>query len=170
MAKSPDFSLDEFPSLEIAYDLVVPSHDWAIRRFEATNRRIDNLITFIVTVTLAIVTGAIAIAGSSDRPFTLFPDTTGYIALSIFLLIMFAGMYIRQMGSLAILDLMTLYRHFISLPKGEFRGRVFFQAGKNLSENQSLIQRKAWGATIMIFLFLIEITSSGLWIIGLLSL
>lgn len=169
MAKTPDFNPKEYPSLEIAYELTVPSHDWAIRRFEATNRRIDNLMTFIITVTLAIGASAIAIAGSSDKPVNLFPDQTGYVAISSFFITIFAGMYIRQVGKLAILDLMVLYRSHIKLPKEQFRGHVLFQAGKNLSENQCLIDRKSWGATIMIVLFLVEITSAALWVSGLLA-
>lgn len=167
MSSSPDFNSDEYKSLELAYEFVVPSQDWAIRRLEAVERRIDNLTRFIITITLALGASAIAIAELSSEAVTLLPDHSPYISAASFLFAIVLGMYVRQMGNLSLLDPMGLYRNYIKKSEPEFRGLILFYAGKQFAANEKLIRCKSWGGTGMIILFLFEISSAAVWFHGL---
>ena len=94
MAKQPDFNSDKYKSLGLAYEFVVPSHDWAIRRLEAAERRIDNLMRFIITVTLALGASVIAVAELSDEPTWLQLNGPGFLTISSFLIAVALGMYV----------------------------------------------------------------------------
>ena len=36
-------------TLELAYEMIVPAYDWSLRRLSSVERRIDRLITLIVS-------------------------------------------------------------------------------------------------------------------------
>lgn len=45
---------DKWPSVNLAYDFVKPSYDWLQNRLDAVNRRIEFLLTFSASITIAI--------------------------------------------------------------------------------------------------------------------
>ena len=53
---------EQYPSVELAYDFVIPSYEWASMRVETIERCIEGLLTYITTVTLALTIATVAIA------------------------------------------------------------------------------------------------------------
>ena len=163
MASPPDFNSDTYKSVELAYEFIVPSYDWAIRRLEAAERRIDNLMRFIITVTLALGASAIAIAELSSQPLSPFLDCAAFVALASFLVAIVLGMCVRQMGNLALLSPSALYRDYIQKNKRDFQGLTLFYAGKDFERNERLVRSKSRGATGMVILFLFELIAAATW-------
>ena len=61
MAEQPNFTGDEFPSLDLAYEFIIPSYDWALRRLDAVERRIESLIVIVTATTGTAILGVIAL-------------------------------------------------------------------------------------------------------------
>jgi hypothetical protein len=57
---------DEYPSLELAYEYVLPSYEWAMSRSDMLEQRLQDSITLITTVTLAVPVLATAIVKQID--------------------------------------------------------------------------------------------------------
>ena len=167
MASQPDFNSDTYESVELAFEFIVPSYDWAMRRLEAAERRIDNLMRFIITVTLALGASAIAIAELSSQPLSLFLDCVAIIALAsfliTFLIAIVLGMWVRQTGNITLLSPSGLYHDYIQKTKREFQGLILFHAGKHLEKNEELVRRKSNAATVMVVLFLFELCAAAIW-------
>ena len=163
MANQPDFDPDLYPSLDLAYEYVLPSHDWAIRRLEAVEQRIDNLMTFAITVTVALTASSIALAGLADKPVPPVLDEPGYIAIALFLIVIIWGMFVRQAGEIAVIDPKVMFNYYLTKSPAEFRKDVLYYAGEVLHQNERTIRRKSWGANIMTVLFVIEIAAVFIW-------
>ena len=154
----------EYPSLDLAYEYIIPLHDWAMRRLESAERRIDNLITFVIAFTSAFGAGVIAIMGLFKIVPNLFQTYAVVGAIILFILTLGIGIYTRQMGSVPLFDLKDLHSKRITEPPEQFRKSALYSAGNNIAAITSLVEKKTKFANVMLLLFLIEVIGAAIWV------
>ena len=138
---------EQYPSVELAYDFVIPSYEWASMRVETIERCIEGLLTYITTVTLALPIATVAIAKQASQA-----DVTHWqflSALGVFFIVSLLGLYARQMGDLIYVDPKKLYDQSLHEPHWEFRKNAIHYGGEHFDKNRTLIARKSRLANIM---------------------
>lgn len=159
-AQAPaDTTPDEWPGLEPAQAFVLPSYQWAIARVDAADSRLQTLMTFVATVTLAIPTlsRGFASAISFSSPWLI-------AALAVAIWIVFDGLLARTRGALAIVNPMALYNESLKLKKWEFQRDALYHAGKHLQKNVTLVESKAAAVSRMTWLFFLEVALLFIWV------
>ncbi len=109
VSKMNEKAEDKWPSVQWAYEFVKPSYEWLQNRFDAVNTRIEFLLTFSSSITLAI---PIVVK-------VLFPDVNfGSLwfmsAMGIFLLTAIVGILGRIYGGLKLVSLQKLYNEWLN--------------------------------------------------------
>ena len=158
---------EKYPSVELAYEFVIPSYELARSRLESVERRIEGLLTYIATITLAIPVVTIAIAKESGQLDVLGWQAVG--ALSCFAAATLLGMVGRQVGEITLVDPTKLYEKTLSYTHWEFQKNAIYFAGEHFEKNRSLIACKSRLGDIMVGLLVAEAIFGLLWAHGLLS-
>lgn len=152
-------SENNWPGLEPAQAFVLPSYQWMLARVEAADSRIQNIVNFAATVTLAVPTAAknYAAAISFRSPFLI-------AAVVLALVVIADGMFARTRGALALVDPMVLYNKSVWRPKWEFHRNALYFAGKHMESNAALVNAKARVVLRMTCLFVIEMALLFAWV------
>lgn len=150
--KSP--SPESMPGLGLAYEFVQPSYQWALSRFEAGNTRLQTLLAFIVSVSLAFPAFAVSLDATLS-----FADERFLLASIAFLAAMAVGIYGRHAGALALMDPGTLLLpDWLELPEAEFKHHALRWAADHFARNVCTIERKWRYASVVLVLFFVEAT------------
>lgn len=161
-----------YPSLPLAYELIMPTFDIVLKRLEAVERRVDNILRFGITFSLAVGGTVVAIQSTLENA-VLFPGTFGLIVglttILLFLTFLIIGMSARTFGKVQMLDLSVLYESYIQSDINEYRQSILYRASRMIEYNQKLINRKAGIADWVVLLFVLELTTSLAWIWRLLT-
>ena len=138
MAEEQRDELDpgEFPSIEVIYEFVLPSYDWAVRRLDTIERRFDHLLTLTFTLTLAVPVVTIAIAGAESQPNLL--HWQGGVALVLFVATAISGIVIRQHGELTFMNIDGMYDELGNLSPHTFKQHVTYYAGVDFVQEHGL--------------------------------
>lgn len=142
---------NDLPGLDRAFEFVLPSYQWALQRFEAIDARLQGVLTFAVTITLAgPVVGKL-----------LVPNITGdsiwlAVALVTFGLAIVLGSAARVLGSVRLMSPTTLFNEWLEESEREFDENAVYWAGQHLDRNVKIIGRKALSATVVTVLVAIE--------------
>ena len=157
-----------YPSLPLAYELIMPTFDIIVKRLEAVERRVDNTLRFGITFSLAVGGTIVAIqttfrtsAGLSAEPLEI---AVGLVTILMFLGFLCLGMWTRLSGKIQMLDLAVLYESYIQSDVDEYQQSILYRAGRMIEYNQKLINRKARFADWVVLLFVLELISSLAWI------
>src|SRR5581483_7624057 len=62
----------DYPAVAYAYEFVLPSYDWAVRRFEGSETRLHNLQTYSATIAFGAPVAAKAISATPNFDSMLF--------------------------------------------------------------------------------------------------
>ena len=144
-------------AVNAAYALVVPSYDWTLRSLEAVEGRIQQLLTYITTITVGIPIAVIAIAGGGKSLDAL--SWSSYASFACFVLAMLVGLSSRR-GSHDFLSV-TKLQEDLELRDCEFKKIAFQNAGKAFDGNRKMIARKSCVAEFIPVLLIVEI---GFWL------
>ena len=170
MSDENDFHPTRYPSIPLAYDFVLPTYDWALRRLESIERRIDILARSAITIALAAPASAFAITRLSGKTFHLVLDESAYIAISASLIAVMWGLVVRQVGSVHVIDLRQVYDKHLHKSPEEFQKDMIYTASEHAIKNEKLSQLKSYCADVMVALFVIEIVAVINWAFGALGL
>lgn len=161
MSDTPkDLSPEDLAGLDRAYDFVQPSYQWALTRFEANNTRLQNLLTAITSVSLAVP----ALAGALNEALS-FDNAWFKLAGIAFLLAVAAGFYGRQAGAVCLADPREL-RAWLTLSDAQFKHDALYWAGEHLARSTAAIKRKWRCATFALALFVVEVALLLVWALG----
>ena len=155
-----EFDPGEFPSIEVIYEFVLPSYDWAVRRLDTIERRFDHLLTLTFTLTLAVPVVTIAIAGAENQPDLL--QWQGGVALVLFVATAISGIVVRQHGELTFMNIDGMYDELGDLSPHTFKQHVTYYAGEDFARNMIFLKNKARGSDLVATLFFGEM-AFGLW-------
>lgn len=158
--ETTDIDPSQYPSVDLAYEFVKPSYDWMVTRFDAINSKIQGLLTFSATITVAIP--IIVKSISNDISYNS-PWFIG--AMFSFFALIIAGIIGMRIGAIALLHPKTLYDKYLHCSHWAFQQRVIYWAGEHFSKNKAIINKKAAIRDIITFILLIEIVCFVLWIV-----
>jgi hypothetical protein len=153
---------DKWPSVHLAYEFVKPSYDWLQKRLDAVNARIEFLLTFSSSVTIAAPIFVKALYADVNFWSSWFIAT-----LCIFVVIALVGLIGRMSGGLKLVSPQKLYDQWLNWSEWEFKKNAIYWAGKHFEYNASLVRRKANFAIGMSVLLVLEVVFIVTWVAGL---
>ena len=154
-------SPENMPGLDLAYDFVQPSYQWALARFEAGNTRLQTMLAIVASVSLAVPT----LARALDETLSL-TDKWFLLAGVAFLAAVAVGVYGRHTGTVALADPRTLLHSWLTLPEAEFKYGALYWAADHFAHNTKTIERKWCCAGAMLTLFGVEAALLLVWALG----
>jgi hypothetical protein len=160
MEKTGQIKDSEYPSVELAYEFVKPSYDWMLSRIEAINSRIQMLLTFATTVTVAVPIFAKAVFDGIH-----FNSGGFYGAISCYVLLGISGIFGMRLGMVRLVHPMNLYRKWLHKSLWEFKKDTIYFAGEDFEDNKKLIDGKSHFRDIMTLFLLFEIVATIVWMV-----
>lgn len=148
-----------WPGVGQAQAFVLPSYQWMIARTEAADSRLQTLVAFVATVTLAMPTAASALKLTVS--FGSFWFVGAMIAASIAVII---GVFFRSSGAVTLADPAILYEKWLHKDTWQFQKDAVYFAGKHFAENKARIETKSRALTWMTGLFMLELAFLLRWI------
>ncbi len=152
----------EYPGTDLAYDIAVESYSLAERRRDAVHQRIDVLLSFVTTVTVA---APVIVASVFEEP--NFNSPLLIAAGVVYLLLVVGALGARLVGSLRQISPKLLYERWLHLEEPEFKRRMIYWAGEHADAARKLTNLKALVATILAVLFVVEGALFLAWIVRL---
>jgi len=159
MEKEVNNEGSQYPSVELAYEFVKPSYDWLQNRLDAVNSRIEFLLTFVSSVTVAAPIFVRALFSDIG-----FGSLWFKAAVVVFVLSAIVGIIGRIYSGLKLISPQKLYDEWLSWSEWEFKKNVLYWAGQHFKYNASLVNRKANFAIVMSLLLVAEIVFIVLWV------
>lgn len=158
-----DFDAAQWPSVDLAYEFVALSYDWAQRRFEFIERRIHTLLAFTATLTLGVpvlVTTAVDHAN-----FTSVWFIAAVVCAVATLALGMTAKILSSIPGMWYLSLDSLYEGWLHFPEIEFKIEAIYWASLHFGENASLINKMGWLLVSMLFLFSAEVALLLWWVV-----
>lgn len=139
----------EYPGADLAYDIAVEAYRLSERRWDAVHRRIDALLTFVTTITVAAFVAIEALVDTVglDSPLLIAAGSCYLVNVALLL-------GARSLGSIAQLTPAALNGEWLSLEERDFRLRVFYWSARDNAQALRLISLKhriALVATMLVF-------------------
>ena len=151
-------SESKWPGVEFAYELAMGSYDLIGQRLDAANARIQALLGFVATTTLAAP--VIVRSIQSDASF----DSLWFIAaIGLAISTLCTGIVAIQFGSLVAFSPTILYEKWLEWPDWEFKKNAIFWAGRHFETNSQLLDRKFWATTALMTMYFAETGSLLIW-------
>lgn len=136
-------------SVDLAYEVAVASYDTALKQLDNMDARIQTLMAFGTTVSLALP----AIFMSRGVSFT----SGWFIAAVItYILAIAAGVYARLTGEITLPNPKVLHKDWLNFSTREFKEKFTYYAGEHFNKHAELIKRKWQLLTLMTLLFLLQ--------------
>jgi len=140
----------DYPSVDLAYDLAVQSYDSAHKRWEAADTRLQTLLTFTVTVELALPPLL-----HTNVPQTRFRSAWFIFAVVVYVLSTGIGVFLRFWKGLILLNPKHIYNKYLGYSEWEFKKNIIFWAGEDYEANHKMINLKVKSTIVMLILFLV---------------
>src|SRR5215204_2851093 len=119
-----DCSPESYPSVEVAYPIALDSYQVAIRRLDAVDGKLNTLVTFAVSVSLAVPVLAHNKGLSFNSPYF-------YAAIAAFIAGVSIATFARLHGYLYLPDPRVLYDSYLDLDAWQFKRHSIDWAGNN---------------------------------------
>ena len=149
----------KYSGLEQAQAYVVPSYQFMLSRLEAVDSRLQTVVAFVATVTLAVPAMSRAL-----QPAISFESAWFVSAVVLALATIALGSAVRLSGALSLVNPATVYAQWLHLSQWEFQRHALYYAGQHFEANGALVNRKARGVFVMTSLFLLELICLFVWI------
>ena len=148
-----------FPAVEFVYPLAIASYEVMQKRLDALDGRLQTLLTFIVSVSLAIP----VVASNKGLSFR-----SGWFiaAICAFFASVGVGTYARLCKKLVVIDPGQLFTDYLDMSEWEFKKDTIYWAGVNFKANQEMIDWKAKLANITAMLFILEAVLVAAWVVA----
>jgi len=147
---------EQFPSLELAYDIAIASFEQSQKRLDAVDGKHQSLTALCVASFVVLPTIARALDISFRSPY--FVIAIVFIALAVF----FSVVSLKG-GTIDRLHPMRLFENWLDLPEGHFRKDAIYFAGESLDKAQSVIEWKWQLHTISIIFYFLSILFAAVW-------
>ena len=152
--------------LLLAYPMAVESYNMAERRLDVTEKRLQDMLAFAVTITLAIV--AFGVGKISANNLQSIASAIFFAAgIMCFLAGLYVGIRARLCGELRLISLTQIYKHYLPKRDAQFKLDFIRLSGKDNDENNRSIRDKAEQARRAALWFLFEMLCFGMWAVAL---
>ena len=150
-----------WPSVDVAYEFVMPSYQLLARRFEAAGRRLTSLLWIASGLTLAA-----PILAKAFTPDISFTSQLFIVGLLLFAVLVVLGLMGRIMGILTLSDPMVHYNTSLHESEWEFKKNAIYFAGLHFESEANATRRKGNLAILITLLLVAQILSFAFWIAG----
>ncbi|MDM7994653.1 MAG: hypothetical protein QUT30_03095 [Acidobacteriota bacterium] len=127
--------LREYPGVALAYPIALESYQWAVKRFDAIDSKIQTMLGLGISFTLAAPIAFSALRLQTHNGWFI-------AAICLFIFAFAAGIIGRIKGRLMIITPAVLYNDWLHFPEAEFQKNLIFFAGQHLNANIHLIALK----------------------------
>jgi hypothetical protein len=141
----------EWPGVDQAFELAKDSYDALCQRLDAADARLQTLLTYSASFTLAVP----VIVGAINKNAT-FTSYWFYAAMFLFVVIVIVGTVGLAYGTLRLISPKILYEEWLGYSEWEFKKNFVFWAGVHFEQNRGLVNKKGWTAILLTMLFLGE--------------
>ena len=148
---------EEFPSVDLAYDLAVQSYDSLRQRWDSINSLFHSLLSVAIPLTLVVPVLAKALSLTLSH--------WVIAVLGTFVLTVGFCLYGRLTGSLIMINPQKLYDNYLGLSQWEFKKNVIYWAGENGCRNVANIEKKWRMSVCATGSLCVEVVSVLLWIL-----
>lgn len=151
---------EDWPALDLAYAFVLPSYEWALKRYEAVESRLNQLLL----VATGLITGIPAVAKALDSNLSL-QSPWFYAAAVLAAGIALVGAWVKAAGELGLWDPGVFADpSWRALSRERVQKWAVHYASAHFDQNVTLVNRKGRIATVLTFLFLVEAACLALWL------
>src|SRR4030095_5169234 len=148
--QDPESAKTVYPAVPLIYPIALETYEWALKRYDAIDARIQTLITLWTSLTLAV-----PVAFSSLK---LEMASSWFIcAIVCFLVALGIGTHARLTGKLTMLDPSVFYDKWLDFPADDFKGNLIYFLGQHLKKNRDLIEKKHKLLVWVTVIFVLEI-------------
>ncbi len=149
----------EFPSVELAYPLAVASYESASKRLDSVDGRLQTILAFIVTVSVAIP----SIASGRGIPFQSY---WFYASFFFFVSGIGVGIWARLYGNVRLITPTNLFQDWLRDSKWQFQKDMIYHAGQDFDANMKLVNQK-WRCSVAVtLLFVLQAVCQTVWVLG----
>jgi hypothetical protein len=149
---------EDWPGVHLAYDFVLASYDWTMRRLNAVEGRIQALMMFSVTLGITFPVLVASLVGGVDFQSSWFVLT---LAAALFNLV--TGTVARTWGRVKLLSLQTVCAEWLPYSEWEFKRRAVYWAGMHFEHNTNVVNKKGRVILLMTAAFLVEAVFMFVW-------
>ena len=147
---------NKYPAIDLAFPFARDSYEWAAKRFDAMDSRIQTILGLGMSLTLA--------APVAFSALKLSPRWNWLVAAACFFVLALAtGIYARLKGGLTILTPKMFYQKWLHLSELEFKKNLIYFAGEHLDKNCNLLlakDRLVIAVTVIFFLEVVCLVAS----------
>ena len=157
-----DFDAAQWPSVDLAYEFVAPSYDWAQRRFESIERRIHTFLAFTATLTLGVPVLAATAVGHAN-----FASVWFIAAVACAIATLALGMAAKILSSVSGFQFLVpdnLHKDWLDYPEWEFKINAIYWAGEHFKMNIALVHKMGLMLGCMHILFSVEVVLLLIWV------
>lgn len=157
-AEEDEVNPENYPSIDLAYDISIASYEVMRTRWDAMENRIQSHLSFVITVSLAVPVVA------SRTTLEIYSIWLLFAALS-FAASVFTATYARLSEELRIQDPAQIFETALRETVWEFKKNVVFYAGQSLDKNVNSIDKKHGWLMSSNMLFFAEVIFLTVWIL-----
>ena len=143
----------------LAYEIALSAYVPAREQWENVHRRLDALLSFVTTLTIATPVAAQAVL---DNPDFASPLLIG--AGVVYALLVLIALVARSFGAIRQISPRELHEQWLHLDEREFKLGIIDWSGRHSDQAQRLIARKSFAANVMALLFVAEALTLVAWV------
>lgn len=149
-------------SLDLAYEYVIHSYDWARDRMDKINGRLQAMQGAVVGVALAVPVFVKAVAGEGTP--VGFDSTWFIVSMVLFALAMIVGLIAQAWGTLILAEPKVFHDKYLGFDEKTFKKHALKYAGEHSTKNHETIRRKGHAMSAMAVLFLLGVGALVVWV------
>ena len=148
---------EEYPGVEVAYDLTVAACESIIKRIDVMDGRLQTIMAFAATTTAVVPSVA------NSRGLT-FRSNWLYAALGLFIVQLLLGTIARTFGTMKLVRPHVLWERWLEKESWLFKKDFIFFGKGHFDHNANLLRRR-WRLMLVInFLFFVEVLLLVVWV------
>lgn len=150
---------EQFPSIDLAYEIAISSFDSVATRLDTMDGRIQTLMAFALSASLAVPT----LGRARDLPLTSVWFLCAMLAIGVVIAL---SIYARLMGTIKILSPEKLWDKWLILPKEEFKKDLISFSITAYKANTTLLEQKWRLSVASMIIFALAVALLVVWVSG----
>lgn len=147
-------------ALDLAYEYIIASYDWARDRLDKVNDRLQALQSIVVAVTLAVPVFVKSVLGETAN----FASIWFILPMVLFVLTTAIGLVAQASGTITLLNPKVLHDKYLGFDEEEFKKNALRYAGEHSEKNHKTVRRKGNAMGWMTGLFIAETVLLVIWV------
>ncbi len=152
---------NEYPSVNLAYEIGLRSYDYTRYSLDAVDQGLDALRTWATTITL----GVIVLIASKDHLASLW-DKCFLLAISLFGLVVLLTIIPKWFKTMRVISPEGLYNKWLHYSEWEFKKNTLYWAGDDFKVNMKGVRLRGHFLLAGTVTFFLEVAALVLWVVS----